>query len=248
MIFPNFLTPAECEPLRQTCDRILDQIRSEHPDHETTNIATLTELKYFGDRKSELLTLLEFIADPRILSILEAIADQPILFHNTQYFPNPQRQSWQGAWHRDTQFGAATDAIEQHRIESMTGVHFRVAFVADDCLEYIPGSEQRWDTETELGIRKGDNPTQIDIPGRIRIALKPGDACLFHAWGIHRGSYRAAIPRQTLDVIYGWGGRCEWAIPDPTCFSNVAIVSELNNIAQLFYQRFITTYSLMHPG
>jgi hypothetical protein len=123
-----------------------------------------------------------------------------------------------------------------------TGVHFRVAFLPDRQLEYAPGSEQRWDTPEELSIRKGDHPTGSDMPGRITIDLAPGDACLFHAWGIHRGTYRSAIPRRTLDIIYGWGGVCDYAPPPPMCFTDPKLLARLSPHARQFFDHFIHSY------
>ena len=64
-----------------------------------------------------------------------------------------------------------------------TGIHFRVAFVRDSQLEYVPASERRWDLAGELEIRKGTKPRHSDMPGSKKIELGAGDACLFHAWG-----------------------------------------------------------------
>ncbi|MBE9128378.1 MULTISPECIES: phytanoyl-CoA dioxygenase family protein [unclassified Coleofasciculus] len=243
IIFPDFIDETERTSLKQICDRILNQIIADDKRYEnTTNIAFLTEPNYFIHHHQDLLKLLEFIAAPRILSILTQISGQSPLFHNTQYFYKPKQKSWDGIWHRDTQFNAPYSELEQQRMSQMTGVHFRVAFEDDTRLEYVPGSHQRWDTEAELTIRKGNNPTQSEMPGRERIELKAGDACLFHAWGIHRGTYRAEIPRSTFDIIYGWGGLCDWGIPKPTCFADLSLLEELSNTAKIFYQNFIETY------
>jgi len=109
-------------------------------------MAYLTEPNYFNKNSSWLIELLEFIADRKIIEILEFISGEKLLFHNTQYFFNPVDKSWKGIWHRDTQFLAPEVELEKQRIKHNTGVHFRVAFLADDYLEYVPGSEKRWDT------------------------------------------------------------------------------------------------------
>lgn len=244
IIFPNFIDEVERHRLKIICDRILHQIRIEEKNYENnTNISSLTDEKYFTEyHQQDLIELLEFIANPRIVSILTQIAGQSPLFHNTQYFYQPKEKSWDGIWHRDTQFNAPESALEQQRMRQITGVHFRVAFEEDNRLEFVPGSHQRWDTEAELSIRKGHNPTESNMPGRERIHLKARDACLFHAWGIHRGTYRAEIPRSTLDIIYGWGGVCDWAIPQPMCFSNPVLLERLSEDTRRFYQHFIDSY------
>jgi hypothetical protein len=241
-IIPGFLTAHEIDRLRRICDHVLEQVTGEDPRLAAArNIAYLTEQRYFRSREDDLLNLLEFIADERIVSILRHIAGEMPLFHNPQYFCNPT-ESHDGEWHRDTQFLAPDEALERQRMKQHIGVHFRVAFLPDRQLEYVPGSEQRWDTPEELSIRKGDHPTGSDMPGRITIDLAPGDACLFHAWGIHRGTYRSAIPRRTLDIIYGWGGMCDYAPPRPMCFTDPKLLARLSPHAREFFDHFIHSY------
>lgn len=243
-VVSNALSRVEWMPIRQTCDRIHAQVIAEQPEYaNATNIAFLTEPRYFEGRRSELITLLEFIAHPNLLALLRAIAPEPPLFHNTQYFVNPNGRSWEGAWHRDTQFGVTDAAEEQRRMAQVTGIHVRVAFEPDEQLEIVPGSHHRWDTPEESAIRSGPQPDAAEMPGRYRIQLDPGDICVFHAWSIHRGTYSAATPRCTFDIIYGLAGVADWAIPTPTCFQNADLLSALAPNAQAFYQRFIDTYT-----
>jgi hypothetical protein len=244
VIIPGFLDPSEVGELRRICDHVLRQAIAEAPQRaNTSNIAYLTERRYFRAQEGDLLQLLEFIADPRILSLLSHLSGEVPLFHNTQYFYNPAGLSWNGDWHRDTQFLAPEAVIEQERMKQHTGVHFRVAFVADSRLEYVPGSERRWDLAGELDIRKGADPRRSDMPGRRKINLEAGGACLFHAWGIHRGTYRVDIPRRTLDIIYGWGGACDYSPPPPMCFTDRNLLTRLSPSARGFFERFIKTYT-----
>jgi hypothetical protein len=242
-VIPGFLNQQEVDTLRPICDRVLLQaIAGDSTLADARNIAYLTEPKYYLPPNAELLKLLEFIADERIVLLLTNLSGEIPLFHNTQYFYNPTRRSHDGEWHRDTQFLAPDPPLEKVRMNRHTGVHFRVAFLADQQLEYVPGSEQRWDSPEELAIRKGRNPTDPNMPGRTTIQLKAGDACLFHAWGIHRGTYRADVPRRTLDIIYGWGGVCDYAPPPPMCFTDKDLLAQLSPRARRFFDFFIRTY------
>ena len=243
VVIPGFLDQSEIAELRRICDHVLQQAIAEVPDRaNSSNIAYLTERRYFRSREGDLLRLLEFIADQRILSLLIRLSGEVPLFHNTQYFYNPSSMSWDGDWHRDTQFLAPEVAVEQRRMKQHTGVHFRVALLADAQLEYVPGSERRWDLPGELEIRKGTEPRRSDMPGRKQIELGVGDACLFHAWGIHRGTYRASVPRRTLDLIYGWGGACDYSPPPPMCFTDQDLLARLSPRARSFFDYFIETY------
>ena len=243
VVIPGFLDRWEIPELRRICDHVLQQAIAEAPDRaNASNIAYLTEPRYFHSREADLLRLLEFIANQRIVALLTHLARELPLFHNAQYFYNPASMSWDGDWHRDTQFLAPEIALEQERMKQHTGVHFRVALVADSQLEYVPGSERRWDSAGELEIRKGAEPRRSDMPGSRKIELGVGDACLFHAWGIHRGTYRADIPRRTLDIIYGWGGACDYCPPPPMCFTNRDLLARLSPSARNFFDYFIKTY------
>ena len=242
MLIREFLDGREISELKRICDQVLKQAIAEAPERSNaSNIAYLTDRKYFHGHEADLLRLLEFIADQRIISILTDLSGELPLFHNTQYFYNPAT-SWDGDWHRDTQFLAPEAALEKKRMKLHTGVHFRVAFLADSQLEYVPGSERRWDLAGELKIRKGAEPSGFDMPGRRQIELGIGDACLFHAWGIHRGTYRAEIPRRTLDIIYGWGGVCDYSPPPPMCFTDPDLLARLSPGARNFFDYFIQTY------
>ncbi|MEC4894537.1 MAG: phytanoyl-CoA dioxygenase family protein [Oscillatoria sp. PMC 1050.18] len=246
VILSEFCDREEITQLREICDRVLAQVIQERENNggyrDVTNIAYLSDRKYFTNDLSSLLILLEFIAHPRIISLLSGIAGEMPLFHNTQYFYQPRYTSWQGIWHRDTQFLAPEIELEKQRMHEFTGVHFRVAFEPDNCLEYVPSSQKRWDTNAELAIRKGDNPTQAEMPGKKKIELQMGDACLFHAWGIHRGTYQHNQPRRTLDIIYSWKGICHYSPPPPLCFNDSSILKKLSQDARIFYNHFISTY------
>ena len=244
LVIPGFLDPLEIAELRRICDHVLQQAIAEAPDRaNASNIAYLTERRYFHSHEADLLRLLEFIADQRIVSLLTRLSGELPLFHNTQYFHNPASMSWDGDWHRDTQFLAPEAALEQERMKQHTGVHFRVALVADSRLEYVPGSERRWDLAGELEIRKGTESRRSDMPGSKKIELGAGDACLFHAWGIHRGTYRPYVPRRTLDIIYGWGGACDYCPPPPMCFTDRGLLARLTPSARKFFDYFISAYS-----
>jgi hypothetical protein len=240
---PRFLDEATGERLRQACDAVLDRVRAEQDGygygHDGANIAYLTEPECFHDARPLLLRLLEFIANPEVLAYIRRLGPGEPLFHNTQYFHEQVTRDWDGAWHRDTQFETPDPEQERMRMQRDVGLHFRVAFEFDDRLQYVPGSHKRWDTAQEFAIRKGSNPTEPDMPNRTRIVLNPGDACVFHAWGIHRGTYRRHL-RRTLDIIYGFGPA--ESAPAPTCFQTADILTELSDPARAFFTRFIETY------
>ncbi len=247
LVIPQLFSSGLVEELRTICDGIFKQWVNQSSEPEKfanlTNMAFLTEPHYFIDYPEELTVLLKAIAHPKILDILDQIVNPDLIFHNTQYFFNPASYTRNGDWHRDQQFGAPNEEIEQLRMKTTIGIHVHIAFLPDNNLEYIPGSHQRWDTPQEREIRKGLNGKQLNSSEMLnskRIYLNPGDAVFFNAWGIHRGNYIAEIPRKTFDIIYGTS--CDWCTPSPTCFLQPNILQGLTPQAQAFFQKFINTY------
>lgn len=215
LVRPGFLAPADVRRLRAACDHVLSQLLADPRRADSANIAFLTRREYFRRDVAPLIDLLEAIATPTVRAQLAPFGPAPLRFFNTQYFHEQRTRDWDGAWHRDTQFEAPDAALERRRILQTTALHFRIAFEPDDRLELVPGSHRRWDTPDELAIRRGDDPSVPDMPGRQRIELQSGDACIFHAWMIHRGTYRVSPARRTFDVIYGLGPRTDFGEPAP---------------------------------
>ncbi len=217
-IIPGFMGTTQIARYRAICDRILAQWRAEHPEaagQRTTNMAYLTDPRYFAEYEEELVALLKLIADPRVVDLLHAVGFETPLFHNTQYFMESDELAWPGMWHRDTQFMAPNPDTERERMEGSHSVHFRIAFIEDAALDYVPRSERRWDEPAELAIRlhEDDNVRRESaMPGAVAVPLKAGDAALFHAWGIHRGRYAPLPVGRSLDIIYA-DRRVAWAPP-----------------------------------
>jgi ectoine hydroxylase-related dioxygenase (phytanoyl-CoA dioxygenase family) len=247
VIIRGLLDPARIEELRRICDRILEQwVReSSRPEEaaNSTNMAFLTEPRYFRQHPQELKALLNFVADENIFGVLEQLHDGEPLFHNTQYFFEPKNHTRGGDWHRDQQFGAPDVETEKARMRDTVGIHAHIAFLPDSNLEFVPGSHARWDTQDELRVRKGlygAKKSGDAMPGAQRINLDRGDAVFFSAWALHRGNYVAGVPRRTFDAIYG--SEPGWYTPPPTCFLQPYVLDGLTDRAQNFFRRFIDTY------
>ena len=247
VVIPQLLGAARVEELRELCDSILEKWIQESPFPKkaanSTNMAYLTEPRYFSQHPEQLNILLSAIADENIFAVLDCIFDGKPLFHNTQYFFNPASYTRGGDWHRDQQFGAPDEETEKLRMQNTVGIHVHIAFLPDDNLEYVPGSQVRWDTPEELEIRKnlnGKKKNSPEIPNATRIHLDTGGAVFFSAWGIHRGNYIADLPRRTFDAIYGTSP--DWYTPPPTCFLQPGVLYNLTPLAQTFFGRFIDTY------
>jgi hypothetical protein len=209
-VVPAFLHPAERGELRRACDIALARARAESTEngHTTPKIGVFTDPSYFSHQPGALDRLTKFVGSTRVCALLEGLAgegeDGTPHLKNTDYYHEPTKRDWDGDWHRDSQFGQPDPELERRRILTTTSVHVRVALEDDDRLEIVPGSHRRWDTPEELQLRKGSKRASSAMPGATRIALKAGDACVFHAWSIHRGTYRRAPLRRTIDSLYAF--------------------------------------------
>jgi hypothetical protein len=220
-VLPAFLNPTELSELRRACDIALDRARAESSEngHTTPKIGLFTEPSYFSHLPSALDLLTKFVGSGRICALLDGLAhdgeDGTPHLKNTDYYHEQTKRDWDGDWHRDSQFGQPDPELERRRILTTTSVHVRVALEVDDRLEIVPGSHGRWDTAEELQIRKGSKRSSSAMPGATRIALEAGDACVFHAWSIHRATYQRTPLRRTLDSLYAFGGRpIPWTVPN----------------------------------
>lgn len=219
-IVRGFASAAEVDTARRWCDGVLERKRrsSQSIGHTTTHIGGLLDPSEFGDEPQGLQQLLQFLASARLCALLRDLAPpsagDPWL-KTLQYFHEQTVRDWQGAWHRDSQFGRSDPEVERAFVHSTTAVRFRVACLPDDRLELVPGTHARWDTDDELAIRKRqalaglvvpvDSIADVAMPGAERVVLEPGDACVFHAWMIHRGSYTRSPARRTLDGFFRYG-------------------------------------------
>jgi hypothetical protein len=221
-VLPAFLNPTELRELRLACDIALERARAESSDngHTTPKIGLFTEPSHFSDQPGALDRLTKFVGSARVCALLEGLApegeDGTPHLKNTDYYHEQTKRDWDGDWHRDSQFGQPDPELERRRILTTTSVHVRVALEDDACLEIVPGSHRRWDTPEELQIRKGSKRASSAMTGATRIALEAGDACVFHAWSIHRATYRRTPLRRTLDSLYAFGGlpMRHWTVPN----------------------------------
>lgn len=202
---------ARVAQLAAACDHALAQVRarSRTDGHTSTHITGVLVPEYFRDRPEVLLQLTRLPSAHEVLALIHDLGrpqEGELRLRATHYFHEPSDRDYDGPWHRDgdegTQLGCVDDGQAARR---GTLLRFRIALCADDHLEYVPGSHVRRDTPEELQLRRGAERNAPLGGEAVRIALEPGDVCVFDTWGIHRGRYRSGRPRRTLDLIYGFG-------------------------------------------
>jgi hypothetical protein len=243
----GFAEPDEICDRRRSCDVVLDQIRAESNDlgHSKANIAYLTEPRYFTGDRHALNRLLEFVGSVRVRNLISGLShpdEQRLLFHNTQYFHEQTMGDWDGNWHGDTQFCIPDAEAERQFALTTTAVHFRVAFVSDDRLEFVPGSHARWDTTDEYQIRKGSVPNGL-MPAQIESLSKRVTLASF-TLGVFIGALTVELPsaerwtsstaldRASSDLLY----RPQLASRIPR------YLGCLSPDARRFFEDFVSTY------
>jgi ectoine hydroxylase-related dioxygenase (phytanoyl-CoA dioxygenase family) len=215
--FPRLFRGEELQRLKDACEYILEKFTAEHqaknPDGDFVSIRHLHDPKWTKDAPHVFRTIMETVADPRILGVVEQAFEGPSLFKETTLWVNPRKRNEQGPWHRDSQFLHRDEQEERKYLEFMKknnllrGINIQIALVDNSDLEYVPYSQGRWDAPEENAIRrpKGNSPGEREtgeMPHAKRLHLKAGDAAAFSQYGLHRGNYFKDNPRRTLMINY----------------------------------------------
>ncbi|MCS5613441.1 MAG: phytanoyl-CoA dioxygenase family protein [Candidatus Poribacteria bacterium] len=257
VIVKEVFDPKRTNRLKSICEFILEQWRVCNPEtgepggnSDATVMRHLNHSGYFEDSVSELTDLMDVVAANKVLEICRIILGEEPLFRCTSLFMNPTRTSQDGSWHRDTQFTTKTEREEEAKIQSAedTGnsIQLQIALLANDDVEFVPGSHLRWDTTEEYHIRKADggaNSRSNTMSGSQRITLQPGDVLAFNPYGLHRGRYHTDKPRRTLMLTY-----TKISVPCSDYFSyqpwflEEGYLGNLTSGTRLFFETFVSTY------
>lgn len=191
--------------LASACDHALERVRaaSNETGHTTTNISPLQHPECFADRPDALQCLVDFASSRTVVALVHDLCkpgEGELNLRDLQYFHEPKRDH-DGPWHRD----GVSLARAEPETNRPTVMRFRVALAPDDHLEYVLGSHARPDTEEEMQVLTGSRRNGAFPSEARRVALQPGDACVFDAGGIHRARYRSSAARKTLDLLFAFG-------------------------------------------
>jgi len=213
LILRNQLESAMIDRLRDGCDASLQQWQREStPEGEPGGhcygpsswvMLHLNHPKYHHQPPQSRATLLNAVADPRVLSALDDIFREPAVLCQINYYIDPS-ESRPASWHRDSQFFAQSREHEAELIarecDPPGEIHMHIPLVPTSLSEIVPGSHARTDTEEESRIR--DQAPTSDLPGALRLELEPGDLAFFHVNALHRGGYPAGVTRRTIAVTF----------------------------------------------
>jgi hypothetical protein len=249
---------ARCAQIAALCEPILAQWRRENPENGTpgggpdaTVMRHLNHPGYLKDGRVEGKgEILRLVADAKVLAVCRAILQEEPLFRCTSLFMNPQENSIDGNWHRDSQFHCSDEEDERQLITAGgtagTSVQLQIALVPSADVEVVPASHLRWDTAAEYAIRRADaqiNNRCNDMPNALRVVLEPGDALAFNPCALHRGRYHADKLRRTLMLTYTKTSAPRFDyFSDQPCFLDPAYLDKLDVETRPFFARFIAEY------
>ncbi|KAK7001270.1 hypothetical protein R3P38DRAFT_3047917 [Favolaschia claudopus] len=113
---------------------------------------------------------------------------------------NPVSHNFALRWHRDDISGDATQEEEQRALDA-----WKPAIYDDACLYVVPGSHKIPRTSGQRAHSTGpDAPVNpLDMPGAIRVALRPGESVFYNQNILHCATYDASAPRATLHGCMG---------------------------------------------
>lgn len=266
LVLRNVLDLERVARLRSICDAARDQWHARAtadsepggfaPGPQEWILLHLNHPQYHRDGDS-LPVLLDAVADPLILDLVNAIMAGHAVFAQANYYIEPVSESRGSQWHRDCQFFDSDDDVVRAAIsaeaEPPRELHVHIPLAPTTNTHVVRGSHNRWDTDEEYRVRT-ETPTADSMPGAEEIALTPGDLALFHVNAIHRGVYPQEVTRRTIAITYGsarhprlptremmkdWGGYVctyqPWFLAE----------SYLDGIAprtRTFFERFIEAY------
>ena len=214
LVFRRLLDQDNVNALRAICDAALNQwCRQNTPENEPGGrchkpdawiMLHLNHPKYHPTSES-LGTLLNTIAHPSILGVLDAVFREPAVHTQINYYIDPSEKR-PSNWHRDCQFTANWAGENMNDLISREGdppreIHMHIPLASTSASQVVPGSHIRPDTPKEHLIRTED-PHSENMPNAIQLPLEPGDIAFFHVNALHRGTYEAGVLRRTIAVTF----------------------------------------------
>src|SRR5437868_4413796 len=197
VVIPNLVPASRFEALRAAAARLVDACRSGR--HSTVRQSPGRDDMWGAGQLFQPTCfeaeLIEAMCDTSILTVNEAIIG-PSRLAVVSFLFNPARSTWDGPWHRDSQYMLPGEPERQHQVVTRPtwSVQWNLALYEDATLMVVPGSVERWNTPAEQAVLDGGPGP---MPGGVVMRLQPGEGAAYTPLIIHRGLYRPE-PRATL--------------------------------------------------
>jgi len=218
VIIPDLIRPEEWHRLESACQRAITRTReglwphrrtlgnqfppydSKHPDSWGVQHLMHPDLQEAA--------FVEWYTSPAFLGAVKELLgceERDLQMELLNLLINPVSHDFALRWHRDDIPEDASVEEEQNGLNSWHyGVQWNTALYTDSCLFIVPGSQKipRSDKQRELSSGKiPENP--LDMPGSIRLVLKPGESVFYNSNILHCAMYNSKEQRATLHGCMG---------------------------------------------
>jgi hypothetical protein len=209
VLWRRLLSPEIVARLLAIGERVHAQWLQEHAEearkHDLINSTGLTAIRYFQPPlDSERRIFFAALADKALWDLLTAVFGDDLYFHGTQMFFNPfgGRRPY---WHRDLQYMSYDESRQRALLGELCNLHVRIPLRSEWDFMLVPGSHTRWDTDLERDVRLegSGHHSWEELPFATTLDLDPGDALVFSAHMLHRGTYDGNKNRLSLDLMLG---------------------------------------------
>jgi Phytanoyl-CoA dioxygenase (PhyH) len=206
----GLLPAALVERLVDIGTRVHQQWMTEHGEEarrlDLVNSTELTARRYFQPPfEGQRLMLFNALADDAVAGLISHTFGDGLCFHGTQIFFNPVRGERRPYWHRDIQYIRRDEQEQARLLLEFCNLHIRLPLRPEKNFLLVPGTHVRWDTDLERNVRLelSGHRSSEDLPSGRAIDLMPGDALIFSAHMLHRGTYDGNESRLSFDFMLG---------------------------------------------
>lgn len=179
--------------------------------------------------------LVNAIAAPALLGALHDLLGAPRAWGQKMLWA-PRGAEYKLHWHRDIDH--KYDALMPFKDDRNDHVQFNGALEEDDSFVVVPKSHRRPILPEEIEALGAEH--RGDLPGQVRVHLRPGDVVMMDAHALHRGSARAGAPRLSLHFSFqaDWVPLRPWGTPsDFAWIQSDAFIEQLHEDVRPMYLR-----------
>ncbi|CZS90596.1 related to phytanoyl-CoA dioxygenase family protein [Rhynchosporium graminicola] len=222
VLVPSILTPDQLTTLRRASAEAIDFSRSgqwpfvrtlpkQFPPWTVAPGANPAEGGIWGvqflmhpDLPNSRTFISNYFSEPIVSIVKELLEcdDEDLVMELFNLLIRPDRD-FELRWHRDDIPATASAKEELERLSQPAwSAQWNLALYEDDSLIVVPTSHKRARNQ----IERDAGPFEKDIPGEIRVQMKPGDVVFYNNNILHRGAYVSNKERMTLHGSIGHRG------------------------------------------
>ncbi|KAI8337528.1 hypothetical protein BC941DRAFT_352669 [Chlamydoabsidia padenii] len=215
VIVDNLISEEQFPKLKDACERVIDKARKGEWTHRRlvgTQFPPWTEgddvwgVQHLLHPDLKETAFMEWYGSEALLAAVSQLLHtkrEDLQFELFNLLINPQEHDFDLTWHRDAvPAETAQDKEEELLAIPHYGTQWNTALYEDDCLYVVPNSHRRVRTAEERDITIND-PKSHNMPGQLRVALKPGQTVFYDNNILHRAAYFSSKKRATLHASMG---------------------------------------------